>query len=172
MSDIDTFKSQAKISRVIGDAVKLKRSGNEFSGLCPFHNEKTPSFTVNDQKGFYHCFGCGAHGDVIDFITEHDGLPFKQAIDHIAQKCQINPPKPSEKSREHEPLYKANEAAAAWFISMHDPNSTAYLKGRGVDQNIVDKFQIGHAPKSRAAMIDHLLAQGFDKEILEISGLA
>ena len=88
----DNLRSQILTSQVVGKIVKLKKQGKEYSGLCPFHNEKTPSFTVNDQKGFYHCFGCGAHGDIITFVMNKQGLDFKEAVLSLASDFSIAVP--------------------------------------------------------------------------------
>ena len=85
----DKLRSQILASEIVGKKVKLKGRGPEFSGLCPFHNEKTPSFSVNDQKGFYHCFGCGAHGDIVTFTMNVEGLEFKDAVEKIANDFGI-----------------------------------------------------------------------------------
>ena len=89
----DILRSNILTSELIAKFVKLRKKGKEFEGLCPFHNEKTPSFTVNDQKGFYHCFGCGAHGDIISFIMNKEGLGFKESVLKIADDFSIEVPK-------------------------------------------------------------------------------
>src|ERR1700752_747491 len=88
------------LSAVIAPAVKLLRAGRELNACCPFHNEKTPSFTINDEKGFYHCFGCGAHGDAIRFLTDHRGLPFMDAVRELAGKAGMEVPAPDPRAQE------------------------------------------------------------------------
>src|SRR5690606_5522251 len=106
---------------VVRRTVRLVRRGREHTGLCPFHHEKTPSFTVNDDKGFYHCFGCGAHGDVIRFVMETGNLPFREAVERLAQEAGLPPPRidpeADAKARVRLGLIEAQEAAAQWFES-------------------------------------------------------
>ena len=95
---IEELRSRISVADVVGERVKLTRKGREYLGLCPFHNEKTPSFTVNEAKGFYHCFGCGAHGDIIKFEMEANNLPFMDALEKLSHKAGLTMPK---FSREH-----------------------------------------------------------------------
>ncbi|MEE8270738.1 MAG: CHC2 zinc finger domain-containing protein, partial [Alphaproteobacteria bacterium] len=89
---LDELRARISVSDVIGRRLRLTHAGHEFKGLCPFHREKTPSFTVNDQKGFFHCFGCGAHGDVIGFLMRHDNLPFVEAVEQLAGQAGLQVP--------------------------------------------------------------------------------
>ncbi len=97
---LDELRARTTLSAVIGPSVKLIKAGREFKACCPFHNEKTPSFTINDEKGFYHCFGCGAHGDAIRFLTDHRGLPFMDAVKELAGKAGMEVPAPDPRDRE------------------------------------------------------------------------
>src|SRR5512138_3935549 len=97
---LDELRNRIATSEVVGKRVKLVKKGREHSGLCPFHNEKTPSFTVNDDKGFYHCFGCGAHGDAIRFLTDQRGMPFMDAVKELAAKAGMDVPAPDPKAKE------------------------------------------------------------------------
>src|SRR5438046_6438000 len=97
---LDELRARTILSAVIAPSVKLIRAGREFKACCPFHNEKTPSFTVNDDKGFYHCFGCGAHGDAIRFLTDHRGMPFMDAVKELASKAGMDIPAPDPRARE------------------------------------------------------------------------
>ncbi len=108
------------LSAVIAPSVKLIKAGREHKACCPFHSEKTPSFTVNDEKGFYHCFGCGAHGDAIRFLTDAKGLPFMDAVKELAAKAGMEVPAVDSKARERAQksagLHEVMEAANRWFI--------------------------------------------------------
>ncbi len=97
---LDELRARVTLSSVIAPHVKLTRAGREWKACCPFHNEKTPSFTVNDEKHFYHCFGCGAHGDAIRFLTENRGLPFMDAVKELAAKAGMDVPAPDPKAKE------------------------------------------------------------------------
>ena len=103
---LDELRARTLLSAVIAPSVKLVKAGREFKACCPFHNEKTPSFTVNDEKGFYHCFGCGAHGDAIRFLTDQRGLPFMDAVKELAAKAGMEVPAPDPRAQE-----KAERAA-------------------------------------------------------------
>jgi len=97
---LDELRARTTLSSVIGRSVKLVRAGREWKACCPFHDEKTPSFTINDEKGFYHCFGCGAHGDAIRFLTENGGLGFMDAVKELAQACGMTVPAADPRARE------------------------------------------------------------------------
>ena len=120
-SFIDDLKSQADIVQIVQERVPLKRSGSAWKGLCPFHGEKTPSFQVNGDKGFFHCFGCGVGGDVIKFVELFDKLSFPDAVRQLAARVGMTVPEPedakqdAEGQRDRETLLKAHEVAAAWF---------------------------------------------------------
>ena len=86
---LDELRDRVVLSEIVGQKVRLAKKGREFSGLCPFHREKTPSFTLNDDKGFYHCFGCGAHGDALSFLMEHDKMPFTEAVEYLAARVGL-----------------------------------------------------------------------------------
>src|SRR3546814_9020242 len=116
---LDVLRARLPVSEVVGRKVRLTKKGREFAGLCPFHSEKTPSFTVNDDKGFYHCFGCGAHGDVISFAVETAGLSFPEAVEALAAQAGLAVPRasPEERAREkvRATLYDVVDHACAWF---------------------------------------------------------
>jgi DNA primase len=136
--------------------VKLVRAGREWKGCCPFHNEKTPSFYVNDEKGFYHCFGCGAHGDVIRFLTEQEGLPFMEAVTQLAAQAGMEVPAPSaraaQRQGENEGLLALTARAADWYqqqlAGAAGGEARAYLARRGVSEAMVKAFGLGFAPGS------------------------
>ena len=152
------------VSGVIGRRAKLVRAGREMKGCCPFHNEKTPSFYVNDDKGFYHCFGCGAHGDVIRFMTDNMGLPFMEAVKQLAAEAGLEVPAPSPEARAKaevaDSLAELTARAAAWFQAQlagdGGAGARAYLEQRGVRPATVKAFALGYSPDSRTALRGHL----------------
>ncbi len=177
-----TVKQQADIVRVIGDYVKLKKAGAQnFSGLCPFHNEKTPSFSVHATRQFFHCFGCGASGDVFSFIQKIENITFPEAVRAVAQKLGIALPKASYSSpteaREAKlrtVLLEIHERACAFFQDyLRRPEAAharEYLKGRGLSDEIIQRFRIGYAPDSGFHLRD-ALRRDYEEEVLRESGL-
>lgn len=152
-SYIDELKYRADIEAIINARVPLKKSGTSLVACCPFHKEKSPSFTVSPQKGFYHCFGCGASGSAITFLMEHDGMPFRDAVVEIAQSCGMPLPaemqsNPSQPTPDHTPLYQTNEQAYRWFRQnlKHDETAKKYLIERGMTSDTLRRFLIGAAP--------------------------
>ena len=148
------------MSGVVGRRVKLTRVGREMKGCCPFHNEKTPSFYVNDDKGFYHCFGCGAHGDVIRFMTDNMGLPFMEAVKQLAAEAGMDVPAPSPEAKVRadlaDSLTTLTTRAADWFQAQlaggGGSAARAYLDRRGVKAAIASQFALGFAPDARQAL--------------------
>jgi DNA primase len=176
---LEEIRRRLTLSSVVGKRVRLTKKGREHSGLCPFHNEKTPSFTVNDDKAFYHCFGCGAHGDVLSFVINTEGLSFPEAVERLAGEAGLEVPRtvaldPAEKAR-RAGAEAAVEAACAWFQSqLRLPAGKAafdYLRGRGVDEIALASFRIGFAPDLRTALKAHLLKQDFAEDVLLEAGL-
>jgi len=168
---LDELRARTVLSAVIAPTVKLLRAGREWKACCPFHNEKTPSFTVNDDKGFYHCFGCGAHGDAIRFLTDQRGMPFMDAVKELAAKAGMDVPEPDPKARE-----RADRAAsltdvmgevAKWYAEqlngLAGAEAREYLKRRGINAATVQRFGIGLAPDSRTALKRALDRLGEDK---------
>lgn len=151
---LDELRARVSVAEVVGAKVKLVRKGREYMGLCPFHNEKTPSFTVNEAKGFYHCFGCGAHGDIIKFEMEANGLPFMDAVTKLANKAGLRVPQihkeSPEEAQKRSSWYEITELAAAYFEKnlrlTAGREAMAYLARRGFDENIIKKFRLGYAP--------------------------
>jgi DNA primase len=156
--------------------VRLTRAGREHKACCPFHHEKTPSFTVNDDKGFYHCFGCGAHGDVIRFLMEHDKMGFLDAVGALAAIAGLEVPKltPEEarRAREERSLHDLMEAAAGYFEGHLTGAPRDYLAGRGLSDETLRAFRVGYAPADGAALPAHLTAQGFTAAQVVEAGLA
>jgi len=177
-----TVKQQADIVKIIGEIVRLKKAGAQnYSGLCPFHAEKTPSFSVHAGRQFYHCFGCGQSGDVFSFIQKIENVSFPEAVKTVAAKCGIPLPKrefssPEEaaESRQRGKLIELHEAATAWFEQqLRSPEGALareYLSGRGMTDEGIAKFRIGYAPESFHALRDKLQGMA-DVETLRASGL-
>jgi DNA primase len=168
---LDELRARTVLSAVISPTVKLIRAGREWKACCPFHNEKTPSFTVNDDKGFYHCFGCSAHGDAIRFLTEQRGMPFMDAVKELAAKAGMEVPAPDPRARERAEraasLTDVMAAVAKWYAEQLNGLSGAeardYLKRRGIDAATVERFGLGFSPDSRSALKRALERLGEDK---------
>ncbi len=161
---------------MVGSRLSLKPTGRgEHKALCPFHDEKTPSFTVSGQKQFYHCFGCGAHGTAVGFLMQHDGLDFPLAIEELAQMAGLPVPREAGApgTERHDRLYEALAMAQQWFRKHLGANEGAknYLKNRGFDKQTVDEFGIGYAPDAWQGLADHLTQEGFEVKTLEKAGL-
>ena len=144
---IDQVLSSTDIVDVIKEKVNLTKNGANFKGLCPFHNEKTPSFNVSSSKQFYHCFGCGAHGDAIKFLQEHDNLTFIEALTKLAQAANLELPDKTKRNDTHYNLFISNKLAADFYSRSLKNNTEAktYLKNRGIDQDMIDTFYLGLA---------------------------
>lgn len=176
---LERLRSAMPVSAVVGKRVPLKRHGREYQGVCPFHKEKTPSFTVNDDKGFYHCFGCGAHGDSLHFIMQYERVEYPRAVEMLAQEAGIPLPRlePGAVQAEHrlKKLYDVCEAAARWFSAQLDTQAGAsarrYLESRGVTAASIAEFRIGFAPDSREGLLKTLQAKGFDVALQHTAGL-
>ncbi|HEX6016323.1 MAG TPA: DNA primase [Geminicoccaceae bacterium] len=174
---LEEFKERLPLAEIVGRYVKLTRRGREQVGLCPFHKEKTPSFNVVEEKGFYHCFGCGAHGTAIDFVMAVEGLGFGDALERIADLTGIPAPRraAAAKPEPDQRLYAANAAAAAWFQSQltlpAGRDALAYLERRGLGREAVRDFGLGFAPDERAALKRALAAQGFTEDELLAAGI-
>jgi DNA primase len=178
----ESLKQQADIVRIVGDYVKLRKAGAQnFSGLCPFHSEKTPSFSVHATRQFYHCFGCGASGDVFSFVQKLENITFPEAVRLIAQKLGVPMPKVAFSSPQeaHDAkvrmaLLDVHERATAFFQEClrrsEGANAREYLKSRGLDAEIIARFKIGYAPDSGFLLRD-ALRRDFDEDLLRESGL-
>ena len=168
---LDELRARTTLSAVIAPTVKLIRAGREWKACCPFHSEKTPSFTVNDEKGFYHCFGCGAHGDAIRFLTDNRGMQFMDAVKELAAKAGMDVPAPDPKAKERAErtasLTDVMTSVQAWYAEQLQGISGAdtrdYLKRRGIDPATIQRFGIGFAPDSRNALKRALEKLGEDK---------
>jgi len=168
---LDELRARTTLSAIIAPSVKLIKAGREYKACCPFHDEKTPSFTINDEKGFYHCFGCGAHGDAIRFLTDHRGLPFMDAVKELAGKAGMDVPAPDPRERERQErstgLHDVMAAAQKWFAEqlagIEGGEARAYLAKRGIDTKAVERFGIGFAPDARGKLKAALSSLGEEK---------
>jgi DNA primase len=171
---LDELRARVTLSSVISPHVKLTRAGREWKACCPFHNEKTPSFTVNDEKHFYHCFGCGAHGDAIRFLTDSRGLPFMDAVKELAASAGMEVPAPDPRSRaraeRQATLHDVMAAAQAWFAEQLDgiegAEARAYCQRRGIGAAAIKRFGIGFAPDRRQGL-RKALAEHTDAKLIE-----
>src|ERR1700675_366073 len=186
MSEAGSFaervKQQADIVVVIGEYVRLKKSGQNFTGLCPFHAEKTPSFSVSLTKQFYYCFGCGVGGDVFKFVMEMEKIAFPEAIRVVAEKCGIAVPRARERTPEERrenqqrtSLVEMHREAAAFFAQQLNGTpegraAKAYLLDRGLDSEATAQFGIGFAPSGGEALL-RAMKQKYPEKVLEASGL-
>ena len=177
---LDEIRLRVTLSDTIARRVPLTRKGREFAGLCPFHKEKTASFTVNDDKGFFHCFGCGAHGDVIGFEMRMDGLSFPEAVERLANLAGLalptTTPEDRQRAKQRTSLYGVVEAACAWFeqrlVESGGKRAQDYLEARGVDHQTILTFRLGWAPDGRGALQQALADQGISRAMMAEAGLA
>ena len=182
MSTIDDVKARLDIvDTVSGYVPNLKKSGRSYKALCPFHNERTPSFTVDPERGSWHCFGaCSTGGDVIEFVRRIEQLEFPEALRLCAQRAgvELRPPSRREQQQRevHERLLRANEAAAMFFQAAFEGPAGAealrYLEQRGLDQETRNTWQLGYAPEGWRGLLEHLRARGFTDGDLVEAGLA
>jgi DNA primase len=176
---LDEIRARLSVSQVVGRKVSLKRAGREFKGLSPFKMEKTPSFTVNDQKGFYHCFATGEHGDIFGFVMKTDGLSFPEAVERLAEEAGVPMPKlgPRDEAREdeRERLYRIVEMSADFFqaalMTGAGAEARRYLEKRGLTRETIATFRLGYAPNDRSALRAHLANAGFKVEEMIASGM-
>src|SRR6266853_4721803 len=181
-STAERVKQQADIVRVVGEYVRLKKNGKDFSGLCPFHQEKTPSFTVSPIKQIFYCFGCGKGGDIFNFVMEMERCEFPDALRLVAEKCGISIPKPKPSS----PAERTQSSVRATLVEVHREAQTffvnqlqgtaegklarAYLEDRGMDKATIDRFGIGYAPSGGDLLLRHLKGK-YAEKLLGESGL-
>ena len=176
---LDELRARISVSEVIAPKVRLNRRGRESTGLCPFHNEKTPSFTANDDKGFYHCFGCGAHGDIISFTMETEGLNFPEAVEKLAGMAGLPVPRQSpeerERAKDRATLQQVMEQACAWFENqLAQPGGRQaldYLRGRGFSDETIERFRLGYAPDGRGRLGQALETRNVTRAQLVEGGL-
>ena len=175
---IDDLRLQANIVQVVQDYVPLRRAGTKYKGLCPFHSEKTPSFHVDPEKGFFHCFGCHAGGDVFKFLELHEKVAFPDAVRMLAQKFGVALPDlgdegaegPRQDARLREELLKVHEIAAGYFREQlagpAGARARQQLRDRGVTDQIVEQLGLGFAPPARDGLRTALAAHGFSHAIV------
>ena len=176
---LDELRGRIGLVDIIGRRVKLTRKGREHMGLCPFHKEKTPSFTVNEEKGFYHCFGCQAHGSVFDFVMETEGLNFPEAVEKLAAETGMEVPRDSQKSSESQKLRQTlldvtEMAAQSFEKALHMPEGKAardYLVGRGLSEETIRRFRLGFAPPGRHHLRTVLARENVDPKQAIAAGL-
>lgn len=175
-STLEEIKNRLDIVDVISEYVRLKQAGQNWKGLCPFHTEKTPSFTVNPAKQIYHCFGCGSGGDIFSFLVKYEGLSFPEAVAVLAKKAGVTLKtyqKDTVQSGEKEVLLNLHKDAAVFFqhyLSKSD-KAKAYLNKRGIEENAQKVFSLGYAPKTWDALIKYLSRKGYKPEIIKKAGL-
>ena len=176
---LDELRERIGLADVVGRRTRLAKKGREHSGLCPFHKEKTPSFTVNEDKGFYHCFGCGAHGSAFDFVMETEGLNFREAVEKLASEVGMQVPQDSPEERQRaerkNTLFDVVEAACRHYEqALRRPegaHALEYLRGRGLSEQTIAKFRLGFAPDRRDGMKAALGAQGIGEAELVAAGM-
>lgn len=180
---IDRILETARVEEVVGDFVQLKKRGSSMIGLCPFHNEKTPSFHVSPAKGIYKCFGCGKGGDSVRFIMDHEKYSYPEALKYVANKYNIEveetevTPEFKEEQDRRESLYIVSNYAAKFFATQmwnSDEGKTiglSYFKERGFREDIIKKFELGYSPDDWTALLDAAVAEGYQQSFLEDVGL-
>ncbi len=178
---LDELRARADIVQVVSTYLPLKKNGHRYWGLCPFHNEKTASFSVDSQRQMYYCFGCKAGGSVIQFVMDMEHMDFSEAVLHLAERLHMTPPEVKEDEAFQaaktlkERLLSANRAAAHYYhqrlFSKEGEPVLTYLKGRGLDDGVIRKFGLGAATTARAELTDHLLSQGYTVEETQKAGL-
>jgi len=174
---MDELRRRTSLSQVIGRHVKLTKKGDRYLGLCPFHQEKTPSFHVRDGDGYYHCFGCGVSGDAISFLREKEGLGFMDAVRQLADAAgmdvpALKPQDPEQAAKRSKSMVILDEAARQFqsALATGDNPAAAYLKNRGIDQSAIETFRLGFAPRS--GLIEALTRFGHSPEEIIESGMA
>lgn len=176
---LDELRRRLTLSDIIGRRIKVTRAGREFKACCPFHGEKTPSFTINDDKQFYHCFGCGVHGDVIKFVMEHDNLAFMDAIGLLVAEAGMEvpqfSPEEAKKAKVENDLYTLMDEATSFFqAQLQAPvnkDSMKYLLDRGLSMETIAEFRIGFAPDDGQVLRKYLLDKGFAEKDMITAGI-
>ena len=174
---IDELRNRLTLSDLVGQRVKLSPKGGRLAGLCPFHSEKTPSFYVNDREGFYHCFGCGANGDMISWLRETDGLEFVEAVRQLSELAGLPMPANNRESdaanRQRKATVDACEAATGFFAAQlrTKEGSTAmhYIRQRGLSDDVIAEFRLGYAP--RRGLFAHLQQHKIPADLIKLAGL-
>ena len=178
-SFIDDLRARTRLSEIIGRRVKLTRAGREFKACCPFHHEKSPSFYVNDEKGFYHCFGCGAHGDQVGFLMRHDNRSFMDAIEELAGQAGMSVPKASpqeiERASMRDRLVTLMDAATRFYSDQlflpKNKEILDYLLGRSLSEDTIHAFRLGYSPADSSSLATALKQAGYTEEEMIEAGL-
>jgi DNA primase len=168
MDYIDIIKSKLLLSDIVGKKVRLTKRGDSFVGLCPFHHEKTPSFSVTNTKGLYYCFGCSAYGDVFEFVSQTEGLSFKDAVTRLASVAGVELPQNLNVKKEDNKLFLALDLATNWFLQRNQ-EVVNYLTQRNISPEMISKFKVGYAPSF--GFKEHLNALGIEDKVLAEVGL-
>ncbi len=173
---IDDLLARSDIVELIGARVPLKKQGKEYAARCPFHDERSPSFTVSPTKQFYHCFGCGAHGTALSFLMQYDRMEFLDAVEELARRVGVEVPRDTQQRNANPDtldLFKAVEAAAQFFRRQlaTSPKALAYLDARGVNEGVRERFHLGYAPDGFSALKDALGTDERRMKLLERAGL-
>src|SRR5882762_5914934 len=176
---LEELSARLPVSEVVGKRVKLKRAGREWKGLSPFQQEKSPSFTVNDQKGFYHDFCSGKHGNIFDFVMETEGVSFPEAVERIAAMAGVAlpavTPDAARQEQRRKTLYDVMELAAKFFAdtlaSRNGAKARGYLGDRAITPQTQLQFRLGYAPPDRFALKEHLGSHGIPVEDMVEAGL-
>jgi DNA primase len=174
---LNDINQRIDISDIVSETVKLTRKGNRYWGLCPFHQEKTPSFSVAPDKNLFYCFGCHAGGNIFTYIMKRDGLDFAEAVEVLAGRAgvalELNEGRSKREDEIKKRVLEVNQAAAQFFNQMlcQSTNPLEYIKGRGVNLDTIKQFQLGYALDSWNALEEYLLKKGFDQHYIKLSGL-
>ena len=174
---LDEIKNKIEISDIVGKRVVLQKRGKEFVGLSPFQNEKTPSFTVNNEKQFYHCFSSNKHGDIFTFLVDVEGLSFPQAVEQLAEEAGVElralTKEEEKKISSRKKIYSIMEMANKFFINnlLNDNRALSYLEGRGINKEVISEYQIGYAKNNFSSLHMHLLDKGLPNEDILLAGL-
>jgi DNA primase len=168
---LNQIREKVPLSKIVGQDVALKKKGREFVGNCPFHNEKTGSFFVNDDKGTYYCFGCGTSGNIFNYIMEKRGLQFMQAVELLAEIAGVKLPEKSEYGGRFENQQKILQKALEFFKTNLNSDVTQYCINRGINQELIEKFSIGYAPQDGDFLMNYLKKSGFEISDILRSGL-
>ena len=180
MEIVDQIRQAANIIEIVSQYTALRLRGRKHVGLCPFHAEKTPSFTVDAEKGLYHCFGCGVGGDVFSMIMEKENLSFPDALKHLAEKYNVPLPEQRKLSPQalklEEQILNVNESALAFFRknlmnTAEGKKALEYIKARGIPEKIVQEFKIGYAQNTWDALSSYFKNKGISTGLLEKAGL-
>ncbi|MGQ9618766.1 MAG: DNA primase [Candidatus Aminicenantia bacterium] len=176
MDIIEKIKERADIVEIVSNYTRLKKSGRRYVGLCPFHAEKTPSFTVDQEKGLYHCFGCGAGGDIFTLVMEKEGLDFPSAVEFLARKYNISIPRKSSPTKKiEEEILEINSVAQVFFQSFlrsrDGEQARKYIEGRSIKEDFIDFLGLGYSPNSGDSLVKYLKNKGYSENLISLSGL-